>query len=163
MMMRGLSPGKIKDISPEGSTSILSKGEEGRNIFFGTILGIFIFITAAITFTVAAIMLFLRVVTLWLVMILAPAALFLWALPATEGYGKEWLMILIRQSIFLPVLVFMLSLAVYLSVNIHQVPEFNIDQKLNFSNQGSFLPFVAGYIVIIILFNAALVFSISLS
>ncbi|OGZ31755.1 MAG: hypothetical protein A3H02_01675 [Candidatus Niyogibacteria bacterium RIFCSPLOWO2_12_FULL_41_13] len=162
MMMEGLSAQKIRDAKLDQNASFIATA---ASISIGTILGIFVFITAAITFLVAAIMLFLRIVTLWLAMILAPAALFLWALPATEGYGKEWMMILIRQSIFLPVLIFMLSLAVHLSLNINNVfPTANNPLDISMINtQEGLITFVARYILLIIVFNAALVFARSLA
>lgn len=162
LVLEGLAPQKIydaaKDIGKDGNL------ETTRNIITGSILGIIIIVIAAITFFTAAIMLFLRVVILWFAMILAPAALFLWTLPETAGYAKEWLNILIRQSIFLPVLVFMLSLAVYLSININVGSNtFRIDDPLDVLNPQNFLQFIARYILIIIAFNAALVFARSLA
>lgn len=169
MVLEGISPQKIYDLRLKEGADFFTTT---RDIIAGSILGIIIMAVAAITFFTAAIMLFLRVATLWFVMILAPAALFLWALPATEGYAKDWLMILIRQSIFLPVLVFLLSLAVYLSIHINEVSfadttldfsQASLSPKIDVLKPESFLSFIARYIVIIIAFGAALAFARSLA
>lgn len=76
---------------------------------------IFLFILAAVVTFITAIMLIVaslmflgRIVALWLLMIIAPAALAAFILPQTKSMGQRWLRMLISQAMVAPIFLFLL-------------------------------------------------------
>lgn len=158
---QGLSLQKISDLHQQRNTGNLQRT---RDIIIGLLFSIFIILLASFVFFTAAITFIFRVVVLWILMILAPVAMFLWALPGTSGYAKSWLNQLLKNAFALPIFIFFLLLIIILLAAIMpDMQSFNINPSLilqeneaGLNAKGVFLTFVLNYFLIIGLFLAAL-------
>ncbi|MBI2582779.1 hypothetical protein HYV98_00795 [Candidatus Azambacteria bacterium] len=83
----------------------------GFSAFAGAVFSV-IFLLAAIFVFLAMIFMFLgRIVWIWFLLILAPAAWLLWILPMTEGLWKKWWSTFLKYAFFAPVAAFFIYLA----------------------------------------------------
>lgn len=97
---------------------------------------------ALIVVAIMAVMLTIRIVALWFLIILSPAAFFLMALPSDRGYSSKWMDQFINNLLLGPVLAFFLWLSLSVvaraaeGVNDARNIEIATELGLNFSNAG---------------------------
>lgn len=94
-----------------------SAGEAGTKILNGTmalivsgIMGIIVTLVAAFVLGALGMLFIARTIALWLLLVFSPAAFAAMIFPATAGYARQWWELLLKQSFFAPISLFMIWL-----------------------------------------------------
>lgn len=112
-----------------------------------SILSIIVFLIAAFVFLTIAFLVTIRTLILMFLMVLAPLAFLFHVLPATQGYARQWWNMLLSQSFFLPIMLFLVLLAVKLSAGISQKLDSNTSILDNVHFLYSFF-LIAGFLLL---------------
>jgi len=81
-------------------------------ILMGLAMAIVFSVVAIFAFLAMIVFLIIRVMILWFLLILAPAAWLLWILPATRGHFTRWWSTFLKWAFFAPAYLFFLFLAI---------------------------------------------------
>jgi hypothetical protein len=81
-------------------------------LIFSIFLGITLIFCAGLVLIFGAFFLIVRLITLWILLILAPLAWFLWILPATAHLFRQWWNTFLKWTFFAPIYVFFVYLAI---------------------------------------------------
>src|SRR3989338_1154656 len=82
------------------------------NLIIAYAAGVVLVFVAIFTLVAGAVLLVIRIITLWFVMILSPIAFAAWILPGTRAHANKWWNTLLSQSFFYPAYMFMLYLSI---------------------------------------------------
>lgn len=111
---------------PAPSTSFFQAAgnvvQSGFAAFAGIAFSILFSLAAIFTFGAMIFMFLARVVMIWFLLVLSPAAWLLWILPATSGLWKKWWDTFLRYAFFAPIASFFLYLSILLVGQTRAVP-----------------------------------------
>jgi len=113
-----------------------SPGLEGLLLFAAAVLAFLFAFIAALTLGSYVVVMMARIVVLWALIILAPLAFMLYALPSGEKYAQEWWKEFSKHVIVAPIMVFFLWLA-FATLGTGQV-------ILEIQNSGNVIPLEVG-------------------
>lgn len=155
--------GKTVKTSETGATTTINSAQEATllQIFIQTVMGSALILVAAFVMFSGAIMFVLRVVSLWIIMILAPLAFVAMALPYTGQYAKKWWNTLFKQAFFAPIFLFMMYFAVKIVTSKTLSKQLGIDTARSgnagfFKNNQMDVKLILNYVMLIALFLAVL-------
>jgi len=81
-------------------------------IIFSIIFGIILILAATLAIGAGAFFLIVRLIMLWILLILAPLAWFLWILPDTSKFFSQWWSSFLKWTFFAPIYAFFVYLAI---------------------------------------------------
>jgi len=109
-----LNTPKLSEMSPDADVGDkLAAGTSGLiMMIFSIFFGILLTLAAALALLFGAFFLIIRMITLWILLILAPLAWFFWIIPGTAHLFQQWWSTFLKWVFFAPIYMFFVYLAV---------------------------------------------------
>ena len=105
---------ELPKLNPDASAGeALAAGISGSiMMIFSTFLEVMFILAASIALAIGAFFLIVRMITLWILLILAPLAWLMWILPATSHLFQKWWNDFFKWSFFAPIYAFFIYIAI---------------------------------------------------